>query len=98
MRKKDHTESAQQLGNLLARYKRLLKPPQASVEHEVVEVVEELTSITLKDTWVSYTVSTRTVAILGPSVLRTELRPHHQAILDALKNRLGAEHAPKAII
>ncbi len=98
MEKKDPLLSKHQLGNLIDRYKRILRPPQASVEKEVIEVVKEMVGIELKPSQVTYTVSTRTISITAPSVIRSELKQVQQAILNELKNRLGVEHAPKAIL
>lgn len=98
MKHKDPTDNKNQLGNLLERYKRILQPPQATVEREAIVVIKELTTIQLVERQVSYTVGTRTLAIIAPSIIRSELRQHHFTILGELKKRLGAEHAPQAII
>jgi len=98
MRKKDPSDNDRQLGRLLERYKTLLKPPQASVEKECIAVIEEMTGIALKPHQVRYTVSSRTITIKAPSILRSELSFHRTAILEVLKNRLGDTSAPTAII
>lgn len=98
MQKKDPTLNTSQLGNLLARYKTLLKPPQASVEKECLVVIKEVSGIQLTPQQVSYTVSTRTLIIKAPSVLRSELKFHHTAILQNLKTRLGENTTPTTII
>lgn len=98
MRKKDPNESVHQLGNLLARYKAVLKPPQASVEKECVIVIKDVTGIELLPQQVSYTVSTKTLVLKTPSLLRSELMLHRQAILSELKQRLGEKGAPETII
>lgn len=96
--KKDPTNNRQQLGQLLERYKKILKPPQASVEKEAISVIVALTGITLTSTQVRYTPSTRTLAITAPSVIRSELLRTTPALLSQLKNELGAAHAPLHII
>lgn len=96
--KKDPTENETQLGNLLERYKKLIKPPQASVEKEAIIVIKELTDITLLPQQLSYTVSTRTLSIKAPSVLRSELFQHRSRILEGLHLRLGAQNAPHTIL
>ena len=98
MKKKDPTENHSQLGNLLERYKRCFTPPQASVEKECITVIKEVCDIGLLPHQVSYTVSTRTIAIKAPSLLRSELRLHHEAILVALGKRLGNKNSPHTII
>lgn len=96
--KKDPTNNKQQLGQLLERYKRLLKPPQASVEKEAISVIAAVSGITLTSTQVRYTPSTRTLAITAPSVIRSELLRITPTLLSQLQNELGAGHAPLHII
>ncbi len=98
MRKKEPGDNDRQLGRLLERYKTLLKPPQASVEKECIAVIEELTGIVLRPHQVRYTVTSRTLTIKAPSILRSELSLHKTAILEVLKKRLGESTAPSAII
>lgn len=98
MKKKPTQENGQQLGNLLARYKERFKPPQASVVKECLEVIEAVTGITLQQHQLTYTVSTRTLVVQTSSMVRSELKTHHQAITKALQERLGAHNAPKVII
>jgi hypothetical protein len=98
MKKKDPSESVHQLGNLLARYKAVLKPPQASVERECIMVVKEVTGIELLPQQVSYTVATKTLVLKTPSLLRSELLLQRQGILIELKKRLGEKRAPDVII
>jgi hypothetical protein len=98
MKKKDPSDNDRQLGRLLERYKTLLKPPQASVEKECILVIEELTGIALRPHQVRYTVSTRTLTVKAPSLLRSELSLHRLDLLEAFKNRLGATVAPTTII
>lgn len=99
MRKKKPADTNEsQIGNLLLRYKKHLKPPQASVEKECVEVIKEITNFLLKDNQVKYTVSSRTVHLQIPSLLKSELKAQYPNILLALKNRLGAAHSPTTIL
>ena len=98
MKKKDPTENNNQLGNLLQRYKKCFTPPQASVEKECIIVIKKICDIGLLPHQVSYTVATRTIAIKAPSLLRSELRFHHEAILIELKKYLGDKNSPNTII
>ncbi|MEY3783910.1 MAG: hypothetical protein RLZZ230_232 [Candidatus Parcubacteria bacterium] len=87
-----------QIGDLFERYRTRIKAPQASVEKVCVEVINEVTgySVTLKQ--VTYTVSTRTLSIQVPSILKSELKFHYSEILRILKTRLGADGSPKVIL
>jgi hypothetical protein len=96
--RKDPNQNENQLGNLLERYKKILKPPQASVEKEAILVIKELTSITVHSHQISYTVGSRTLVIKTPSIIRSELKSHHPAIIKELQGRLGAQNAPTTII
>lgn len=94
MEKKDPTLNENQLGNLLLRYKKNLKPPQASVQKEFVAVVEEVTGLILRNDQVEYSVATKTIVLKTPSLLRSELKLKHPEIMSLLVERLGRENAP----
>jgi hypothetical protein len=98
MKKKDPNDSVHQLGNLLLKYKGLLKPPQASVEKECIVIIKSLTGMELNPQQVSYTVATRTLVLKTPSLIRSELMMQRQAILKELQRQLGEKNAPLTII
>lgn len=98
MKKKDPAHHTQQLGNLLLKYKSLIKPPQSSVVKESIEVIKEVTGLTLVESQLTYTVTTRTLVIKAPSVLGAEIKRHHELILKTLTTRLGEGNAPKSIL
>lgn len=87
-----------QLGDLFLKYKTHFKAPQTSVEKECVAVIKEVSGFTITPDQVAYTVSTRTVSLRVPSVLKSELRFHQQAILRELENRLGKDGCPKVLL
>jgi hypothetical protein len=78
-----------QISELFARYKDRIKAPQASVEKECVAVISEVTGLSVTVEQVTYTVSTKTLSLRVPSILKNELRLRQQDILCELKNRLG---------
>ena len=82
------------VGDLFLKYRTHFKAPQASVEKECLLVITEVTGYTLTSDQVTYTVSTRTISLTVPSVLKSELRFHQEAILIELKNRLGKDGCP----
>lgn len=86
------------VGDLFEKYRTRFKAPQASVEKECVVVIKEVSGFDLTTNQVAYTVSTRTVSLRVPSVLKSELRFHQQAILQELENRLGKDGCPKVIL
>lgn len=86
------------VGDLFEKYRKLLKPPQASVEKECLEAIKEVTGFDLSDYKITYTVSTRTISISAPSVLKTEIKFSQEKILSQLKNSLGETNCPKVII
>ncbi len=98
MKKKDPAHNSQQLGNLLLRYKKIIKPPQQSVVIEVVSVIKEVVGIDVIAKQFEYTVSSRTVYIKTPSILRTEIVKRKSEILKALSERLGENNCPLNII
>lgn len=96
--RKDPAENSTQLGNLLERYKKIFQPPQASVVKEAIVVIEMITTIKLLPQQLTYSVGTKTLIIKAPSVLRSELMPHHQTIIKELQTRLGAQNAPHTLL
>jgi hypothetical protein len=98
MRRKLPTENYNQLGNLLERYKKHFKPPQASVEKVCISVIKDITGMPLGAHQITYTVHSRTVTIKAPSLIKSELKTHHTAILLELEKRLGLGGAPTTII
>jgi hypothetical protein len=97
MKKKDPTENLSQLGNLLLRYKKKFKPPQASVEKVAIEVIAEVCGYTLLPHQIEYTVSTKTLTIKAPSLVRSELKTHTVRILQLLRERL-LDSAPTTLL
>lgn len=98
MVRKDPRNNIQQLGNLLELYKKRFKAPQASVEKECLQVIQELTQFTLTIDQVSYTVSNRSLKINAPSIIKSELRLYHSQILNEVQKRLGESTSPKIIL
>lgn len=85
------------VGDLFSKYKTLLKPPQSSVEKACVEAILKVTGHTISKDKISYTVSTRTIHLMIPSILKTELRFKNNEILKELEVVLGKESVPKII-
>jgi len=84
--------------DLFEKYKKILQPPQKTVELESIRVIGEVSNIKLLEQQVGYTVSTRTLAIKAPSLLKQEVKIHNKEILEELKNRLGEKNSPKHIL
>lgn len=87
-----------QLSDLFEKYRTRIKAPQATVEKECIQVVLEVTGFNLSLNQVTYTVSTRTISLKVPSILKTELKFHYAAILQILETRLGVDGSPKVIL
>ena len=85
------------LGDLFERYRTRIKAPQASVEKECLIIIKELTQFDLQLSQVEYTVSTRTLSLRVPSILRTEILLKKAEILEKLKAHLGADNCPTYI-
>jgi hypothetical protein len=96
--KKDPTHNGNQLGNLLARYQKIFKPPQASVEKECVKVIFDVCGISLLPHQLEYRVATRTLQLKTPSLLRSELILKSDEILVELSKRLEVSTTPTTIL
>ena len=83
------------ISDLFEKYKKIIKAPQSSVIKEVIEVINDLTGITIDKKFMKYSVVTKTISINAPSVLKQEIKLHQAEIILHLKARLGESSAPK---
>ncbi len=86
------------VGDLFAKYRTRFKAPQATVEKVCVQAIKEECGFDVSVEQVSYTVSTRTISLQVPSILKTELKFHYSPILKHLERELGKDGCPKLII
>lgn len=86
-----------QISALFEKYKNHFKPPQSSVEKAAAEVIKEVTGFSVAAEKIDFTVSTKTLSLRVPSILKTEILFKQQDILEALRERLGADSAPQKI-
>lgn len=85
------------IGDLFEKYRTRFKAPQATVERATIEVIKEVSGFELSLEQVTYTVSTRTVSLQVPSILKSELRFHHMVIIKKLEEKLGKDGSPQTI-
>lgn len=97
MREYSTPKAMKRVGDLFESYKTRFKAPQATVEKTFVVVTKEVTGFTLTESQVSYTVSNRTISLGVPSILKSELSFHYEAILQQLERKLGKDGCPKKI-
>ena len=86
------------VGALFEKYKLKLKPPQGSIVKEVIEVVGDITGISLEKSQIKYSVHTKVISIQAPSLIKQEIKLHQDDILIHLKARLGINNAPTLIL
>lgn len=84
--------------DLFAKYRNTLQAPQKTVELESVRVIGELTGVKLEEEQIKYVVSSRTLRINAPGLIKQELKFKHELILKELKNRLGVKNCPQIIL
>ena len=84
--------------DLFAKYRTTLIAPQKTVELEMVRAVGEVCGFTLKEEQVSYTVSTKTISLRAPAVLRQEIKLKEKDLLKVLAGVLGKKSAPLHIV
>jgi hypothetical protein len=85
------------VADLFEKYKKVLKAPQSSVVKEVIEVIADITGVTLGPKYIKYAVHSRTISITAPAILKQEIKLHQDEILIHLKARLGENSVPKII-
>lgn len=86
------------VGDLFEKYRRHFKAPQASVEKACVDSIFKITGFEVKRENIRYTVSTRTISLNIPSVLKNEIKFKHKEILENLELSLGKDVSPKIIL
>lgn len=84
--------------DLFAKYRDSIKAPQQSVITEVVAVIYEVTGFEIRPHQCSYTVATRTISLQIPSLMKQELKTHHEAIMVRLRERLGDRSVPLVVL
>jgi len=85
------------IGGLFERYRTTIKAPQGSVESEAILVIKTVTGFTVKKEQLVYTVSTKTLSLNVPSVLKTEVLFKRDQILQQLQKNLGSTNAPQVL-
>lgn len=86
------------ISSFFDKYKQTLVAPESSVKKEVCEVIKDVMQVEVNESQISYTVSTKVVALNVPSVLKSEILQHKRTLLVHLKGRLGAKNAPQTIL
>jgi hypothetical protein len=85
------------VGSLFDKYKNILQPPQAIVLTEVAEVIKDVCGVALPKKYLKYSVATKTISVIAPSVLKQEVMRREGEIMLHLRGRLGTK-APKKIL
>lgn len=84
--------------DLFKKYRNTLIAPQKTIEMEMIKVVGEVVGITLKESQVAYTVSTRTVSVVASGMIKQEIKIKNKLILAELKKHLGVKGCPLQIL
>lgn len=77
------------LSALFDKYIKTLKAPQKTVEKAACAAIFEITGLQLTAEQVHYTVSTQTLFVNAPSMMRTEIKIKTTEIVSALEATLG---------
>ena len=85
------------ISDLFARHKKNLKPPQGVVVKEFVLVVKQVLGFDIKVEHCSYVVSTKTLHLNVPSVLKSEILRQKERVMSELKKQLG-NNSPQQIL
>lgn len=81
---------------LLGRFKQL-RPPQGSVIDVFIQAAHDVCGVSLKREHVRYTVATRTIGVVAPGPMKSELALKKGAVLAACAKVLGT-HTPTNIV
>jgi hypothetical protein len=86
------------ISDLFDSYKTRFAPPQKTVEDLCFELITSKTRLPVIREHITYTVSTRTLYIQAPALVKSELRHHHAELIKEFKNKLGVTHSPRVIL
>jgi hypothetical protein len=79
-------------------YKKRFRAPQSSVVNTAIEVIKDLTGITLTSDVLNYTPQSRILRINARGAMKSEIFIHREEILTHIQGRLGPQSAPKTIL
>lgn len=85
------------MGELFEKYRLHIKAPQATVEKACAQAIQEVTGFAVKPDQITYTVSTKTLSVQLPSVLKSELRFQQEEILRVMERELGEKQQKRTI-
>jgi hypothetical protein len=86
------------VGELFEVYLKRLRAPQGVVITSFQEILSDLLNTTVEKKHCSYNTTTRTLTIVAPGPLKSEILLKKKEILNHLKGRLGEGNAPKDLI
>ena len=86
------------IGDLFEKYRKTLIAPQKTVIDTFIEIVDDVLGIKLKFEWVRYTPGSRTLSIVAPGPVKSEIRLHKDDLMAHMKGRLGEKNAPVTIL
>lgn len=85
------------INSLFDRYRQQLRPPQKVVVDEIVEVIEDLFTISLDPARVEYKPYEKCIYLRVSGVLKSELLVRKKEILAHVRGRLGVNQGPTDI-
>ena len=91
-------DGVKKISDLFSVYKKRLIAPESSVIEAFVEVVEDLTNLSVAKDKVSYSPHSRTLNLSLSGPLKSEIKMREAEILDHLKGRLGEKNSPRQIV
>lgn len=95
--KKERGE-VRKISDLFNVYRNRLIAPERSVITAFVEVVEDVCSLEIDATHITYNPNTKTLSLKTQDVIKTEVLLYKTEIINHLKGRLGIQNAPNNIL
>ncbi len=86
------------IGDLFEKYRKTLIAPQKTVIDTFIEVADDVLGVKMRSEWVRYTPGSKTLAIIAPGPVKSEIRLHKDELLAHMKGRLGEKNAPATIL
>ncbi len=97
-KRKQRGQGIVKVSDLFKKYTDVLRAPQGSVVEAFLAAIFETLGIRLEKDQCTYTVSSKTLMVRAPGMIKSEIKLQKQTILKKMEEKLGKKSVPKEIL
>ena len=97
-KRKQRGQGIVKLSDLFKKYTDILNAPQGTVVSAFIEVIFEVLGVRIEKEDCTYSVSSKTLSLRVPGMIKTEIKLQKKLILQKIAERIGEKSAPKEIL